>query len=148
MMALITRLRADARLSCASVVAIPEAALPAKGDGMGQGVQAFLFLQPDQHAAAELHIVEIAQDVACFRQTPQLLDRSLQRVLPLERLQLGDDQRRPYQPIPERSGHPIDIVPVPYDQLGLERLAEHRVERAILGTLVGPELGSVSPAAK
>jgi len=48
-----------------------------------------------------LHIVDIAQDVARFSQAAQLLDRLLQRVLPLHGQQLDDDARGANQAILE-----------------------------------------------
>ena len=63
--------------------------------------QALLFVEPDQDAAPELTVVDIREDVARLGQAAQLLDGLLQGIVPLEGLQLGDDQRGPDQAVLE-----------------------------------------------
>jgi hypothetical protein len=81
-------------------------------------MQALLFVEPDQDAAPEWTVVDIREDVARLGQPTQLLDGLLQRIVPLEGLQLGDDQRGPYQAVLERGRQAVDVVPVPDDPVG------------------------------
>ncbi len=68
--------------------------LAAEVDDARQHVQPLLQVEPDEDTPPELHVVDTTQDVAGLGQAAWLLDRLLQRVLALEHLQLGDDERR------------------------------------------------------
>jgi hypothetical protein len=77
--------------------------------------------------------------MAGLRQTAQLLDGLRQRVVALERLELGHDQPRPDQAILEGGRDTVDSVPVPRDQVAAERLAQEAVEGAVVRVRAGGE---------
>lgn len=105
------------------------------GAGLPEGVQPLLPVEFDQDAPPELYIVDVAQDVARLGQAAQLLDCLLQRVLPLQRLQLGDDERGAHQAILKGRHQAVQVIPVLDDELGAQRLAQDRVQRAVRGLL-------------
>jgi hypothetical protein len=83
-------------------------------------------------------VVDVAEDVAGLGHSAHLLEGQLQGVLPLHRLESGDDERGCGQPVLERGGEPVEIVPVAGDELAAHRLAEQGVERAVVAGLAGP----------
>jgi len=84
-------------------------------------------------ASVGLQYTLVIWDVVGFRQ--ELSDRP---IVPLEDLQLGDDQRGPHQAVLERGCQAVDVVSVPDDQAGTQRLAEDSVERAVVRAFVDP----------
>src|SRR2546428_13430750 len=83
------------------VAAITEAPLAAEEDLLCHGVQALLAVQSDQRSAPERLVVYVAQDVPSLGNPTELLERLLQGVLPAQRLELGNHQRRSDQPVLE-----------------------------------------------
>src|SRR2546428_5141674 len=120
------------------VAAITETALAAEADLPCHGVQALLAVQSDQHSAPERLVIYVAQDVPGLGHAAELLERLLQGVLPAQCLELGNDQRRSDQPVLERSGQSVEVVPVADEQLRTQRLAQDRIECPVVHIPASP----------
>ena len=73
------------------------------------------------------------ENVSRFPDSSQFLDRLLERILSLHRLEFGDGERGAYQPIFQGSGQTIHIIPMAHNQVLTDILFEDGRQHAVVG---------------